>query len=311
MTTRSPASSRDPLVRPTPAAGWLPFEEFPFRSRFVEIDGNRIHYLDEGEGPLLLFVHTPMWMFVWRDLIMALRGRFRCVTLDFPSTGLSEAAPHYRGGIPAASKLLEAFIDARGLHDITLVAHDVGGPVALGAAARIPERFRAVVLNGSFGWSLRRHHPQVARFLGVVGSPLFAAVNTPTNALIRLTSGPGGIGRHLSPGGRRAFRGAYATWRSRSAVTRALGDVLEQDRYLDDLEQALPALAHLPILLAYGENDQGRKAGFQGRFEGIFPHHLSVVVEGANHFPQNDAPHELAATIERWWRASVAEPGST
>jgi pimeloyl-ACP methyl ester carboxylesterase len=88
---------------------WLPFEEFPFASRFVEIDGNRIHYVDEGEGPVLLFVNAGLWSFVWRDLIVRLADRFRCVALDFPGAGLSDAAEHYRSGIGSSSRILEAF----------------------------------------------------------------------------------------------------------------------------------------------------------------------------------------------------------
>ena len=120
---------------------WLPYEEFPFKSRFIDIDSNHIHYIDEGQGPILLFVHTPMWLFVFRDIIKVLRSDFRCIALDFPMTGLSKASTIYKPNIPNASLLLEQLIQKLDLNDITLVAHDIGGPVSLSAATRMPQRF--------------------------------------------------------------------------------------------------------------------------------------------------------------------------
>jgi haloalkane dehalogenase len=304
MTTQT-ATLSNPLFNKTNTVTWLPYEEFPFTSRFIDVDGNRIHYLDEGEGPLLLFVHGPMWMFVFRDVIKALRGRFRCVALDFPLTGLSEASSTYQPSIPNASILLEHFIQKLELRDITLVGHDVGGTASLSTATRLPEHFNGIVLNGAFGWSLNRHNKDVARFIGIVGSSLFTAINAQTNVLIRLTSGSSGVGKHLSNVGKRAFRGAYQNKQARRTLTQMFADILKQDDYLDRLEHNLKKLEHLPVLLAYGENDQGRKAGFQKRFESIFPKHSSVIIQHANHFPQMDAPHEVAETIKWWWEQRV------
>lgn len=292
--------AHNPLFQKTNETNWLPYEEFPLASRFINIEGNRIHYIDEGEGPTLLFVHTPMWLFVWRDLIRALRGNFRCVALDFPMTGLSEASPNYQPNLPNAANVLEQFMNELELTDITLVAHDVGGPVSLGVATQMPERFKAIVLNGSFGWSLTKYNRNVARFLGTISSPLVASINVQTNFIARLTTGSGGIGKHLSTAGKRAFKGGFKERQSRRALTQMFANVLKQDGYLEELERDLKKLEHLPVLLAYGENDQGRKAGFQKQFEAIFPNHTSVIIQGANHFPQMDAPHEVAETISTW-----------
>jgi haloalkane dehalogenase len=88
MTTAQPVGER-------PA--WVDDKLFPFESRFVEPDGNVVHYVDEGSGPILLMLHgSPVWSFVYRDVIAALRDRFRCIALDFPGFGLSTGAPSYR-----------------------------------------------------------------------------------------------------------------------------------------------------------------------------------------------------------------------
>ncbi len=294
--------SPNPLFNRTQNVDWLPYEEFPFKSRFIDIDGNQIHYIDEGQDPILLFVHTPMWLFVFRDIIKVLRSDFRCIALDFPMTGLSKASNTYKPSIPSASLLLEQLIQKLDLNDITLVAHDIGGPISLGAATRMPERFKAIVLNGSFGWSLKKHNKDVACFLAIVSSHIFSSLNAQTNLIIRLTTTSAGIGRHLSKAGKAAFQSAFRQKESRRTLTNMFADVLKQDAYLEELEQNLHSkLSHLPVLLAYGEKDKGRKSGFQERFEGIFPNHTSVSIAGANHFPQMDAPHEVAQTIANWW----------
>jgi haloalkane dehalogenase len=72
---------------------WFDDELFPFQSRFMQVDGNYVHYIDEGSGPPLLMVHgNPTWSFVFRDLVAALRNCFRCVVPDLPGFGLSWVA---------------------------------------------------------------------------------------------------------------------------------------------------------------------------------------------------------------------------
>src|SRR6476661_5231602 len=97
-------------VPATERPAWLAHGEYPFTSRYVEIEGSRVHYVDEGAGPTLLFVHAgPAWSFIFRDVIVRLRDHFRCVALDFPGSGLSRAAGGYAPTLPASHRLLEHF----------------------------------------------------------------------------------------------------------------------------------------------------------------------------------------------------------
>lgn len=78
----------------TERPAWVSDELFPFESRFVELDGNVVHYVDEGSGPTLLFLHgNPTWSFEYRDVIRFLRDGFRCVAVDYPGFGLSSPTP--------------------------------------------------------------------------------------------------------------------------------------------------------------------------------------------------------------------------
>src|SRR5215468_10150105 len=158
---------------------WLEEQLYPFQSHFADIDGNRIHYIDEGTGPILLFIHPGIgWSFIYRDIIKELRSRFRCIAPDLPGFGLSPAAPGYEHTLTAGSWLIERFIQALVLTDVTLFAHDLTGSIGLGVVGRRPEWFRALIIGPSFAWPLEEY-PQINIVLKLVGSPLlrFLGIN--------------------------------------------------------------------------------------------------------------------------------------
>ena len=136
-------------------------------SRRIEIDGRPIHYLDEGEGPPLLFVHAGTGSFLWRDVIVRLRERFRCVGLDVLGSGPPRVTEGESLDLGALSRFLGSFVGALDVSDITLVVHDLGGPVALGIAPRLHDRIRALIVTESFGWPLAQGAPGLARMPGL------------------------------------------------------------------------------------------------------------------------------------------------
>src|SRR6266571_7354143 len=69
---------------------------FPFESKWFDGAGPRVHYVDEGEGPPVVMFHgNPTWSFLYRNVIIALKGRFRCIAMDYPGFGLSERPDGY------------------------------------------------------------------------------------------------------------------------------------------------------------------------------------------------------------------------
>jgi len=175
----------DQQLRPV----WLTSELFPFKSHFVDLDGARIHYVDEGNGPVLLFLHgAPNWSFFYRQFVSTLRDDFRCIALDFPGFGLSPSDVRYPATMPVLAGVLEHFGEALELRDIILVVGDAGGPIGLGVAARHPDWFAGLVLAGTFGWSLKEY-PKVRRMLGIVSSPIFAFLQEHSNLLMKYTAG--------------------------------------------------------------------------------------------------------------------------
>ena len=104
---------------------WVPADLYPFASHFEDINGSRVHYLDEGAGPPLILLHgNPTWSFLYRDVITGVRDRYRCIAVDYPGFGLSQAAPGY-GYTPAEhAQVVEDLIVRLDLRGATLMVQD-------------------------------------------------------------------------------------------------------------------------------------------------------------------------------------------
>src|SRR5829696_4043934 len=101
----------------------------PYEQHYADVAGARVHYVDEGSGPPLLMLHgNPTWSFLYRDVIAGLRDQFRCIAPDLPGFGFSTAAAGFGFRPFEHSQVIERFIEALGLRDITLMVHDWGGP---------------------------------------------------------------------------------------------------------------------------------------------------------------------------------------
>jgi pimeloyl-ACP methyl ester carboxylesterase len=132
---------------------WVDRAVFPFESKWLELPAGRMHYVDEGSGPAILFVHgTPTWSFEWRHLIAGLRETHRCVALDHLGFGLSERPAGAAYTPEAHAERLREFVARLGLERFTLVVHDFGGPIGLPLAIGSGRVERLVVLN-SWMWS--------------------------------------------------------------------------------------------------------------------------------------------------------------
>lgn len=305
------AVGRGVIGRPRETAparpAWLDDGLYPFESRYLTLDGHRIHYIDEGSGPLLLFLHAvPLWSFQYRTIIAGLRDRFRCIALDYPGFGLSSAAPGYHGTLLGASQLVERFIQALDLSAITLVGHDSSSAVGLGVVGRHPKWFKALVLSNGFAWPLQEY-PGIYRALKLMGSRPAGFLIVRANILIRLTLKIVADGK-LTPAERAAYRGPFAERGRRQHQHDMFRTLTRSDDYLRDVEaglRALPGREALPVLFVFADNDSTYKAGFLSRYERLFPRHRSVLIVGGGHILQEHSPEKMAAAIRDWWDNDV------
>jgi haloalkane dehalogenase len=286
---------------------WLDEQLYPFQSHFVEIEGSHIHYIDEGTGPTLLLLHPGVgWSFIYTDMIIELRNRFRCVALDLPGFGLSRAAPGFQHTLTGDSRFVERFIQTLGLVGVTLLGHDVTGSIALGVVARRPEWFRAVIVLPSFAWPVESYR-EVYIMIQLVGSPVFRFLSNHFNffleySLRTITKKPR---RHFSRLEKQAYRGPNLDRAVRRYPHDLFKSVTKSHDYLADLEQRLSAKTEMPALLIFGDQDATIKMGWLARLERIFPRHLTIIMKGSHHFPQMYDPIGVADAIQNWWDEEI------
>lgn len=279
---------------------WVDDELFPFESRFIEIDGNTVHYIDEGAGPTLLFLHgNPTWSFLWREVIVALREHFRCVALDYPGFGLSTPRPGYRYLPEEHAEVVTGFVDALGLEDATLVGQDWGGMIGLAVGERRPGTFDRLVLANTWAWPVNGilHFEWFGRIIG--GRP-FGYLVRHRNVLVEWFLPAGHRRRTLTDAEMIHYRRALGTPARRQASAMFPGRVLASKAFFAEVEAGLPGLAHLPTLIIWGDADIAFRATERERLEASFPHHTTVVLEGAGLYTESDAPEEFVAAVQDW-----------
>lgn len=283
-------------VRP----GWVDDALFPFESRFVEIDRHSVHYVDEGSGPTLLFLHgNPTWSFLWRDVIRALREDFRCVAMDYPGFGLSTAKPGYRYLPEGHADVVTGFVDALGLGGVTLVGQDWGGLIGLAVAQRRPGVFDRLVLANTWAWPVNGdlHFEAFSRVLGgLPGRFLVRRFNLLVNTFI-----PTGHRRRKPTAAEMThYRRPMDTPARRHASAMFPNRLLASRDFFAEVEAALPDVAHLPTLIVWGDADIAFRPKERERLEATFPDHKTVIVEGAGTYVESDAPEEFVAAFRDW-----------
>ena len=133
---------------------WVDTTLYPFENKFLRLEAGNMHYVDEGKGEIILFIHgTPTWSFLYRDLIKELSNEYRCIAIDHLGFGLSDIPDSVPGTPEWHSHNLSEFIKKLDLQSITLVVHDFGGPIGLAAGIENSERIKRVVLFNTWLWA--------------------------------------------------------------------------------------------------------------------------------------------------------------
>ncbi len=282
-------------------------EEYPFESHFLPVSGGRLHYVDEGRGEVLLCVHgNPTWSFAWRNVIRRFLDRYRVIALDHLGCGFSSKPQAYPYQLANHIANLQTLIDHLQLRQITLVAHDWGGAIGMGAAGQRPELFSRLILmnTGAFRsqaipWRIAACRWPLLGPLGVRGFNLFARAALSMAVEHR---------EKLTPAIRRGLLAPYGNWHDRVAIQRFVEDIPLRPSHpsyatLVDVEAGLQRLQQHPLLLIWGERDWCFTPAFREEFQRRFPQAEALPLNHAGHYVFEDALPEVLAGMERFLKA--------
>jgi haloalkane dehalogenase len=290
-------------VTETPPDGFDGLPDFPFESRYTDFEGLRMAYLDEGEGPPVVFVHgEPTWSFLWRRVLPPVRDAgYRCIAPDLPGFGRSDkptdiAWYSYDRHTAALAALLET-LDVR---DATIVVHDWGGPIGLRAAVEAPERVARIVILDT---GLFTGHQPMSDAWKAFRDFVERTDDLPVGFLVR-----GGC--HRDPGDDviAAYEAPFPDAASKAGA-RAFPLILPTSPDMPGAEAGQRTLEALradprPKLMLWADSDPVLPVETGRRFAAALGGELAHVIAGAGHFLQEDAGPHIGALIADWLRSN-------
>jgi haloalkane dehalogenase len=292
---------RDALNR----APWNIEQALPYPSRFVEVSGGRMHYVDAGEGPAVVFVHgTPGWCYEFRGLISDLRRQFRCIAADHIGFGLSDRPATWSYSLDDHARNAAALISHARLQRYHLVLHDFGGPIALPLAIAAPERVASITVLNSWFWPLEDVEPKLATQVRWADSVpmkwLYLGFNFSARVMVKLGWGT----RHpLTREAHAAYLALYPNRASRIGTWGFARALANARPYFAQYGAGLANLKRIPAQLIWGAADKLVSTAQQRHWQTIFPDATVATLDDVGHFPQEEAPEDVLSALQAFLAA--------
>ncbi len=281
-------------------------KEYPFTGQTLNLDGLSYHYLDEGNGETVVMVHgNPSWSFYYRNLVLALRDRYRCIVPDHIGCGFSDKPDDdsYDYTLPRRVDDLEKLLDHLGLtENITLVVHDWGGMIGMAYAVRHPERIkRLVILNtGAFHLPAAKQFPLGLRICR--DTQLGTLLVRGANAFSRGASWVGCKQNPMTPELRKLYQLPYDSWKNRIATLRFVQDIplAPGDRnyeLISQIAEGINQFRNLSMMICWGEKDFVFDRHFLAEWRQRFPEAEVHSYPDCGHYILEDAKDQVIPLI--------------
>jgi pimeloyl-ACP methyl ester carboxylesterase len=279
---------------------WLDKNEYPFQSKYISIGYNKLHYIDEGQGETLLFVHgTPSWSFDFRNVIKSLKKNFRCIALDHIGFGLSDKPEEYDYSTLNHSNTFRLFVEQLKLSEFSLIVHDFGGPIALNYAIENPEKVNKIVILNSWLWS-SKDDPEFLRMTRILHNPLlpflYRYLNFSPRFILPMSFGEKKLPKHLI----RQFTKPFANKSERNGALAFAKSLLNDQDWFEELWKQRDKINSKPTYFIWGMKDPVITPKNLEKFISGFPNAQVKKIETAGHFPQEEEPETVALAIRNF-----------
>lgn len=280
---------------------------YPFKSNYLETSAGRIHYLDEGEGPVLLMVHgTPAWSFSYRHLIRELSQNYRCIAVDHLGFGLSDKPKEADYAPTAHAERLEQLITHLQLKNIALLVHDFGGPIGLSYALKQPDNISKVIIFNTWMWSLN-DYPDIVRGATIAGSwlgrVLYKYFNFSPKMLVKQAFHDKS---KLTKEVHRHYTDVFPDANSRSGTFAFAQHLLKSSEWYDQLWKQREVLQQQEVMILWGKNDPLLPYALLQRWKKILPDAEIHELE-AGHFVQEEKPEEAIRLIRQFLSVGIKD----
>jgi pimeloyl-ACP methyl ester carboxylesterase len=279
---------------------WIDTTLYPFKSNFLITDNGKLHYVDEGKGSVILFVHgTPTWSFLYRDHIKELSKSYRCIAIDHLGFGLSDKPKDFAGTPSEHSSNLSLLIDHLRLKDITLVVHDFGGPIGLSYAISKPENVKRIVLFNTWLWETKndKDAQKIDKILhSQLGNFLYLNTNfSPAVLLKKAFFNKKCLSKNIHKHYKRPFPGKN----SRYGLLNIGKSLIGSSNWYEGLWRSAEVIKDIPFLILWGEKDDFIKKNNLEKWQHFLSNEKTYLFE-AGHFVQEEKTDESIEIISQW-----------
>lgn len=279
--------------------------EYPFTANYLLLGRHRLHYIDEGQGPVVVMVHgNPTWSYFFRHVISQLATNHRVIAIDHMGCGLSDKPQDYPYRLEQHRDNLQALLDHLRIDRYALMVHDWGGAIGMGCAVNHPTRIeRIVILNTAafrssrIPWRIRIcRWPGIGRLIvqglnGFAWPAQFMAVNQP-----------------LPPAVAKAYLQPYGSWAERVAINAFVRDIPLHPGHpsyalLSEIEAGLAKLQGpaIPKLILWGGQDFCFNRFFFDEWCARFPEADRHYFADAGHYILEDKRAAIAPLLENFF----------
>ena len=285
------------------------YPDYPFTSHYLDIQGHKLHYLDEGprDGEVLVMLHgNPSWSFYYRKLVLALREKYRCIVPDHIGMGLSDkpANGNYDFLYSRRAEDLSELLETLGLQqNLTLVLHDWGGMIGMTYASYLPERIRRLIVLNTAAFHLPPVKP-LPLSLKISRIPIINAIlNQGLNAFCRGAVKYGVTRKPMAADVAAAYLAPYDCWNSRRAVRKFVEDIPLRAadpgyKRLSYVAANLEKFQSLPMLICWGMRDFVFDEEFLDEWVLRFPDAELHRFADAGHYVLEDAAEQIVPLIK-------------
>lgn len=290
----------------TPAA-------FPFESKYLEIRGSRMHYVDEGRGDPVIFIHgNPTSSYLWRNIIAYVTDRHRAIAIDLIGMGKSDK-PDIDYAFRDHYQYVETFIEQQGLRNITFVVHDWGATLGFEYARRHPDRVKAIAFMEGV---LPPTFPQPSfEAMGKDMGGLFRTLKDPVKGREMVIDNNGFVeqllpaftNRPLGDAEMNAYRAPYTRPASRKPTLAwpleipIGGQPADTTAILQEIDRFMAA-TKLPILLLYASPGAVVPPAAVPWYQNKIKNLEAVYIGAGLHFVQEDQPEAIGRALKEWLR---------